>query len=311
MIYYGAVVDVLSIFQTGDQNFLIASLEDNISFSQTIDVIQARQIVSDSLSLAQSITINFKRGVISQQLNLNQAIGIGHVNHKTINDILSFNSRAYRNQTQTLSQNLVLGQAINDRRVVEQGLVLSQTIVVNKSLPIIHSLNFSQSIVVSKVYKRVVVNSLSLDSRVNGWRSDPSFLAFIPSPPNPHHEITLTYNQPDGSTFLLRLPDPEFGDTYKYEQSRILRRNRGGELNIYRDPIWPQTETLHYSFKFLDQNMVWSLMDIMRRSLGKNIILNDHEGKNWQGIITTPTENMVQEGRCNFTTSFTFEGIRV
>lgn len=107
------------------------------------------------------------------------------------------------------------------------------------------------------------------------------------------------------TTVTLRYPD--FGDVNSFEAFRIQRQNRGGDLQIFQDPIWPTTEILDFKFSQLDD--VTDLMTFLAASQGGQITLKDQYGRTWLGYILTPEGQIVQPKRTTFTAAFKFQGV--
>jgi hypothetical protein len=81
---------------------------------------------------------------------------------------------------------------------------------------------------------------------------------------------------------------------------------------VFADPTWPQVNTLVLSFSGLSKAEIDSLQTFMVAHLGEEVGLIDWEGRQWAGIITTPTERAVQDGKgCDgrWTIGLEFEGV--
>lgn len=109
----------------------------------------------------------------------------------------------------------------------------------------------------------------------------------------------------DATTVTLRKPD--FGDSDNYEAFRIQRQNRGGDLQIFADPMWPTTEILDFRFSQLDDPS--DLISFLTLSQGAQIDLHDQYGRHWKGYILTPEGQVVQPKRTTFTAAFKFQGV--
>lgn len=109
----------------------------------------------------------------------------------------------------------------------------------------------------------------------------------------------------------VTLRDPDFGNIDRLEESRINRKTRNGDLEIFRDPNWPTNEIQDYKFSFLSQNQITALLNFFDITLGQTITLIDHENFTWEGIILTPSNEVSQPERQGFTASFQFQGSRI
>lgn len=117
----------------------------------------------------------------------------------------------------------------------------------------------------------------------------------------------LNYQSSNG-LITLTLPSPDFDNTEKLDFDRINRKTRGGDLIVFRDSIWTATKTLVYKFSYIPQVRINQLLQFMRLTMGLTIELIDFEGFVWNGIIMTPSGEVSQPGRENFTAQFEFQG---
>ncbi len=114
--------------------------------------------------------------------------------------------------------------------------------------------------------------------------------------------ITLTFG-----TFHVQLRNPDFGDRESVEVRRINRKTRGGDLIIYRDLAWPLYSTYTWKFSFLAQADLDRLLYFLKLSLGQVIVIIDYEGRTFNAIITTPTDEVSQEGVEEYHAGFSFQ----
>lgn len=115
--------------------------------------------------------------------------------------------------------------------------------------------------------------------------------------------INLSYG-----TLVVGLRNPDFGDKETVETRRISRKTRGGDLQVYRDSMWPRTATYMYAWSYLKQNDLYALLYFMRETLGQQIVIIDYQGRTLTPcIITTPANEVSQDGREDYKASFTFQ----
>lgn len=107
----------------------------------------------------------------------------------------------------------------------------------------------------------------------------------------------------------LTLRDPNFGDQRTTSISRILRLSRGGTRHVFRYDTWPRYEQLRLQVEALSKDERDLFITFLDHSLGKQVILEDHNGLVWQGIITTPDSDVMQTQRdCGYVIDIGFEG---
>jgi hypothetical protein len=69
--------------------------------------------------------------------------------------------------------------------------------------------------------------------------------------------------------------------------------------------------TLVLGFSGLTKTEVEETHSFLVAHLGKEVGIIDWEGRQWIGVITTPNERAVQDGKERFTLTFEFEGVLV
>jgi hypothetical protein len=83
---------------------------------------------------------------------------------------------------------------------------------------------------------------------------------------------------------------------------------RGGTLIVFADPMWPKIQTLVFTFSGLSNDQTQQLLAFLDAHLGEEVGVYDWEHRYWKGVITTPSEPVVQDGRDSFSASLEFEG---
>jgi hypothetical protein len=148
------------------------------------------------------------------------------------------------------------------------------------------------------------------------------------SPSPPSNDLPLIQNDPTTTRFKLSYPAlasptatvelraPELDNIDRVAFNRISRETRGGKLTVFADPQWPQVQTVIVTFVGLTKTEIDDLQDFFVAYIGEEIGMADWEGREWVGIVTTPNEAAVQDGRggCgegSWTVTFEFEGVLV
>lgn len=117
-----------------------------------------------------------------------------------------------------------------------------------------------------------------------------------------------------GTKTKLSLRSPETDDKRRIGFSRVNRETRGGELNVFSDPVWPKVETLLFTIVAITDgkgNCPDTLLDLfsfIQNNLGLEILLHDWEGISWRGVVITPNEVATEDRDGYWTFSFEFEG---
>jgi len=109
-------------------------------------------------------------------------------------------------------------------------------------------------------------------------------------------------------TDSVALKTPNLGNKDRLAFNRVLRETRGGTLIVFADPIWPKIQTLVLTFSGLLRVEAYELQTFISDHLGQEIGLIDWEHRYWRGVITSPSEPLVEDRFDSFTASFDFEG---
>ena len=120
--------------------------------------------------------------------------------------------------------------------------------------------------------------------------------------------IQLRYPATGTVTDSLTLRAPNLGNKDRLVFNRVSRETRGGTLIVYADPIWPKIQTLALTFSGLLSTESQDFLQFVTDHLGQQIGLLDWEGRYWIGVIVTPDNPIVQDGKESFSASFEFEG---
>ncbi|MHA2023346.1 MAG: hypothetical protein ACTSWQ_06765 [Candidatus Thorarchaeota archaeon] len=194
-------------------------------------------------------------------------------------------------------------------------------------------LNLEHIVDLSGDWSRVVIDTLGIGHSLTYYLPDPcddkAYTPFIgesdvtDSPTPPDSDVPFVQGLPEGERFLLLYPAlgesidivelraPNLDNRERQSFTRVNRETRGGKLSIFADPTWPKINTLVLSFSGLTKAEVEETQQFMVDHIGQEIGIIDWEGRQWVGIITTPNERAVQDGKHGFTITFEFEGLMV
>ncbi len=144
-----------------------------------------------------------------------------------------------------------------------------------------------------------------------GSTDDPN----APAPPSPNVPIlervegVQLYWPVDVPAMNVTLRGPELDNKDRLRFQRINRETRGGTLVVFADPIWPKVQQLTLEFVGLEEDEAQSLLSFIAATLGKKIGMRDWENRHWTGVIVSPDEPIIRNGRHNISTALEFEGV--
>lgn len=103
--------------------------------------------------------------------------------------------------------------------------------------------------------------------------------------------------------------EPEYGNENVLEFQRINRRTRAGDLVVFRDTDWPQTETLNLNFDFCSEREANDLLELIEASTGSLLQYEDHEGTIWQGFFANTDAAITASRRQGNEVSIAFQTV--
>lgn len=181
----------------------------------------------------------------------------------------------------------------------------TQTIDVTKyKKPVISTIGFTQSITLTKTVTLSVTSEFVMANRPSVFKPDPHFVVGVDAYQvivGPTVHLTDLVDE-------IYLRNPEFGDTERYEASRIMRRTRAGTLLMYRKPTWPTSRTLNYTFANLCPGTGQKIIAFLQKNLGRSFFLTTYEGITWKVICMTPAAELVQQMRQGQSITLEFQG---
>lgn len=268
------------------------------------------QIISQSLILAQTVDCSIKNESTSQPFNVQQSVVIGKVLHLNVANVLNLSQIMGQTYSIDIGNVLTIQQIaanVNPQAII-QGLAITHSVVPSRALE--NTLIVSQTLRIQGSYHPALIASLAITQVVAVFKTDAVNLYGIPVPdPIDPVPIVLTH----GST-IITLKIPEIGDTDKINVKRVQEQTRGGDLIVFRDPIWSITETLKYKFTNLTRLRSQQLLKFFADTIGLSIQLRDYQGVIWNGIITTPEAEMIctNDNNCgSYDVEFEFQGNQV
>ena len=113
--------------------------------------------------------------------------------------------------------------------------------------------------------------------------------------------ITLTYN-----ASVITIRSPSLGNKDIARKERIKKETIGGERIIFAASEWPQSREIQFEFNTLSQVEAIALVNFIKFTLGKVVMLLDFEGRTHSGVIITPDIEVSQDRNCSYNTSFNF-----
>ena len=252
--------------------------------------------------------------------DLNLASVLNRTYEYSANNVITMTQGTYRKQTPesilNLGQSLTWGKA--------KGIPATE-------LNLVHTLNLNAD------WNRVLEHSDIIGHALTYYVDNPcgvkQYIPFVgentisgaPAPPSTSESIVQ--NDPATTRFKLKYPAlatptdvvelraPELDNIDRIAFNRISRETRGGKLTVFADPNWPQVQTVIVTFIGLTRTEIDDLLAFFTSYVGEEISMQDWEGREWVGVITTPNEAAVQDGKScvgrGWTITFEFEGVLV
>lgn len=120
--------------------------------------------------------------------------------------------------------------------------------------------------------------------------------------------VIFSYNGANYNKEII-LRNPEFGNNQQLDQFMVNVESLGLDRIIYRDPMWPETNTFNLTFKSLTEKQKSDMLEFLFMTTGASIFYRDHETRLWNGVILNPNAEVSQDHNCNWSFSINFLGI--
>jgi len=269
--------------------------------------------IVNQLNLGQTVSIGREVNIrIFSALTLGQIVVARQaIINVTVTNALTLNQFAGRSVEATAENALTLDHFVyrTHTETVQSDLILDQSAVGVLESPNVSTLNLGQFATASLERVREITQEIDLGQFAFAIVIRPGITClYAPilsdgSPMSPtlptltrQNYITLTYPYVS-PTFTVHLRSPKLGDERRLATTWVRERSRSGELIGFADPSWPKTETVSLQFEALSEDQATDLLAMAHESLGEEIGYLDYDGRQWRGIITTPTAEILQLGR--------------
>jgi hypothetical protein len=273
---------------------------DSLVFTEDITVYPKGIIASDSLNFLEQAKANIKVGNVKQHFILSDWLNSENVIIKNVHQYLSFGESARRVIETQIYDIFFLWQFANKDAILDK-LLFSETITVDVSKATNNKLIFTEQPICNVNRQVLLDQSLSFREGAIGY----VVRRILPN-------LSQLYTIGSGVTFtylnaVLTLPSPEFDNTDSVELTRINRKTRGGDLVVYRDNMWPLTETLLMRWDKLDKDQIRNLLSFLKLTLGRVIQIVDYNENTYFGIISKPEGTVAQKNSSLFSASLEFQ----
>lgn len=276
--------DIFPVLDFVSQPVSSSFATQTFGISQSVVCVPTNNSPTQSLALSQSVSLNKTLNLsLAQYLPIN-SIG-RRVKERSVSNLLSVSGSAYRTLPISVVSQLNLVQELSFVRGCTNTLTINQTVGLNVSK--------IQSISQSLGLGNYTVALIDGNWQFTGLYTPIDILSYDPSklqiPPVATHKVQLI-----SDTEVLEYDIVDYGDQDRIEHTRISRRTRNEELIIYRDPVWPKTETLKFKLIDLSADQGKRTLDFLSSNLATTIRLTDWIGVRWSGIIVNPDAQLTQ-----------------
>lgn len=131
----------------------------------------------------------------------------------------------------------------------------------------------------------------------------------MPDTPITRKSFVVLMNPDDNIPFTIPR-SPSFGNQYITNFNHIQKESRGKTLILAANDTYysvKSIKSLSLRFEYISQQVGQGLLDFVNKNLGLLIKLTDHEDFTFDGFITTPELELVQQDKNNYSVEFDFE----
>jgi len=325
--------NVLSLIDSGDFIHLLLDrkpAENTLNFIQSV-FLSSNPQVTQNLNFSDTVTFVGPRPVsIYQPINFNH-VAKNTAHNLRITDTLEFTDLA------RVPIPITVNQAINFTDVATitnpvHILNFSQSVTYGKSIGVeVSHLELTDNVIFHGVWTRAISQDSEIGHAMTYFLDSvcakKSFNPFIgedtvnskiqdENPPKTqidfaNRKFLMYYPGTGERTSTVELRAPELDNRDRLAFTRVNQETRGGYLIVFSDPNWPKITTLIFTFVALKKSEIDEIQTFFENYLGLEVGITDWEGREWLGIITDPDQPASEDGRGQWTISFTLEGARL
>ncbi len=280
----------MAVINISVSNFLALTQGDTLHLNGTPFVI------NQSLTLSQTVRVSWIAENVNQPFSLHQSVTLTKTQNIAAANQLAIKQVMGRSTAIAVLNNLHITQNAASVNPQDAANILHVTQSVVPSYAFIGTLDIGQNLSHTKSVVRGPVSTLTLVSQVAVVKVD-GVNTYNIAVPDPVLPTDVTFSLGSES---ITLKIPEIGDVDKLDITRVQEQTRGGDLIIYRDPVWSVTETLKMKFINLTRGLSDQFLHFMMDTIGQQITMVDWQGVTWLGIITTPDaqRNCLGDNNC-------------
>lgn len=326
--------NTLGVVVSGRTSLLAVTASDTLTFTDSGRLVEIVELTaSDTLSITESsrsglFTRSINHTLTFTETNTRVRVGVGYdvtatspltfsqsnirVRVKasgtslTASDTLTFVSRGLFPIELTASDTFTITD-LADRfphLTVTQSLTLVQSPVLN----MVRNLTASQTLTLSHGFTGSQFRDGIIVPGEEGCKSTQTYSPFAagdspvipPTVPTMSRQTDVVLYTPSGAigdaTDSITLRTPNFSDRDRNQYNRINRESRGGTLQIFRDPQWPQRRTLVMDYSGIKDSQVQGILTFLRTTLGTEVGFRDWNNRTWYGIVLNPDTAIIRQG---------------
>ncbi len=288
----------------------IQSVGHQLTFADNIKTNQKLIKVTDNLDFIWTFfDVNPQTFFPKDFIPFKQTIKVSGVKRKiTISQHLNLSHKLTRLIEKIIVDHLQLTQP---EPPIKDNILFVQTVIIDNSIPFSDTLFFYDTLTYNRNLHLFLTDNILLRSYSHGWKipfkgraSDQIYIDPLPIV----HTSQVTFTQSDNKTFALFRPS--FGNEYKTQFNHIQRESRGRTLILAGNDTYPYVKSIksiHMIFEYMKQQEGAGFLAFINNNLGKPVIVSDHEGILFNGIITSPELELTQQDKNNFSTEFDME----
>ena len=255
---------------------------------------------SDALVISENLGYNIHFESIAERLILTHEVALNKIVHLNVAEHVAIAEDAQpRVHVLDIFEIMAISEYANNRNVGDR-LIITELAAGRTNKAIFDSLVIKEALSSKFTYNLHIAEVLAI---VEGATGD-TLGVCIPGVQINTHLVTFT-SYVNGNQLIL--PAPNFDNVERFEWNRVNKKTRGGDLIIYRDPIWPKAQTLIYKWNYLQAKQRETALLFLRRTLGQLLLLVDYEGREFVGVIKNPDAEFSQQQRFANTVSIQFE----
>jgi hypothetical protein len=303
-----------TVSQQIDNNVNEATLENTANASGNIGRQINLELFSNAPTLQTMKTNQVEYPEIVQECAAEQTLSVNRTINISIEQVCPTESKLYKTIEDTLDNTCTATNEISRGEDPSNEAEATQVIAGSTCTPLASTCTATNTITATIERNLTLDNTCTATGTIHGYPclTNCELHQYLPQGASTLPAVTLGTR--DTITLVcgadsVTLKNPEFNNTDEVNIVRALNVSRNGKYHTFRNSTWPKSQTKSFTIVNLKRTDALDILDFKTNCLGKEVTYTDMEDREWIGTIINAQDNIIANGRDNYSITFEFRGV--